>query len=365
MPRLVFETATLQDVVGKAANVAPTKAGEAFDKAAGIYLSTAGDEVQIRATDLKIYYLEVVDTVEMEGPVEWRLSSLILSGITSKLKIGTGKTVSLTQKDNIVILESDRTRAQLRMMNASYFPPWDPFDPDKLELVPDFGARVKQVEWAADTSGEPPLGGVHIDGQKIISTDRYRLACVPCKAEPVYKPITVPSGIFAPVIRNLGDVAIGIEENQFLLMPDHATQIRAAIYDLPYPNLDRALRRDHPDKIKLKKQSLLDMISLAMVFGMKERIPKMTTYFGKEQLAVLMSDQDEGQLGDILDIPGQATHPRTTIDFTPNNLKSAVENAPSEEIFLHYDKDKPGQQVRIDGGSGYEAWVMPRKKSKE
>ena len=153
MPKLIFETATFQDVVNKAANVAPTKAGEAFDKAAGIHLRSVGDECQVRATNLKIYYLEVVETLAIEGPVEWRLSSAILSGIMSRLKIGTGKTVSLTQKDNMVILESDRTRAQLRMMDAAYYPPWEPFNPDQLELVPDLGARIAQVEWAADSSG--------------------------------------------------------------------------------------------------------------------------------------------------------------------------------------------------------------------
>lgn len=365
MTSIIFETATFQDVVAKAARVAPSKAGEAFDKAAGIHISTQRDEVHVRATNLKIYYLEVIDTLSVEGPIEWRLSSTILSGIMSKLKIGTGKSVTLTEKGKNVVLEADRTRAQLRMMNADYFPPWQPFDPNQLELVPNLGARIGQVEWAADTSGEPPLGGVHIDGQRIISTDRYRLACVPCKAEPVYKPITVPSGIFDPVMRTMKDAAIGIDENQLLLMPDHATQIRAAIFDLPYPNLERALRRDHPDRIKCKKQPLLDMIDLAMVFGQKERIPKLSVFLGKSELAVMMVDAEEGLLGDVLDLPGQAGHRRVTIDFTPNNLRSAVDNAPSEEIELFYDKDKPEQQVRVDGGSGYEAWVAPRSQKKE
>jgi DNA polymerase III sliding clamp (beta) subunit (PCNA family) len=371
--RLIFEVATFADAVAKAARVAPTKAGEAFDKAAGLHISVVDGEVQLRSTDLKIFYLEVVDAVEIDGkredgPFEWRLSSQILSGIVGKLRIGSGKQVRLEQVDNQVKLTAGRVSARLRMMNAEYYPTWDPFDPDLLDMVPDLGARIQQVEWAADSSGEPPLGGIHLDGEKIVSTDRFRLACVPCEAEPIQDPITVPAGIFAPVIKNMRDVrdvAIGVDQNQLLIMPDTSTQIRAAIYAVEYPNLNRALRRDHPDTIKFRKEEVLNMIELAGVFGMKERIPKLTVFIGEEEFAVMMSDQDEGLLGDVLDIPGQARHKRVKIFFTPKNLTDAIIASPSEEIELHYDKEKPGNQVRLDGGSGYEAWVMPRREKQK
>jgi len=364
---LTFEVATLADVVGKAARIAPTKAGEAFDKGAGIHLSAVEDQVQIRATDLKIYYLEVVDAVKVEGSPVWRLSSQILNGIMSQLQIGTGKLVTISDtEDNDVSLVAGKTRAMIRKMDAAFFPAWQPFDLNELEMVPDLGARIEQVQWAADKSGEPPLAGIHLTGEEIVATDRFRLCVVPCEAKPIFKPITIPSGIFAPLMPGtMRDVAIGIGESQLYLMPDTQTQIRAAIYAVDYPNLGRAIVRTHPNKIKFKKSDFLRMVKLAMVFGLKDRIPKMKVFIGAGELAVMMSEQDLGHLGDILDLPGQADHDRVTLLFTPKNLQDAVDACPSEEVILHYDVDKPNQQVRIDGGSGYEAWVAPRRSKEE
>lgn len=361
--KVVFETATIADAVDKAARVAPTK-GSAFDKASGILMNLAPEEscVYIRATNLEIYYLEAVDTVSIEGEGEWRFPSQILSGILSKLPIGSGKEVVLEQETfGEVKLKSGRTTAKLRTIDSSYFPTWEPFDPEALDMVPDLGARIQQVEWAALTGGEPPMSGIHLNGEVVVATDRIRMAVAPCEAEPIYKPVTIPAGILKPVMRSMRDVAIGLDQGQFLLMPDPTTQIRTVIFDTPYPDITRAMRRNQPATVKFKKDHLLAMIDRAMVFGTRDRSPQMTMYIGAGEIAVMMSDQEQGLLGDIIDVPGYADHKRTKILFTPKNLTDAIAASPSEQVELHYTPETPTAVVRVDGGSGYEAWVMPRR----
>ena len=372
--KLTFEVAALADSMNKAARIAPTKAGSAFDKAAGIVISTntqllPGNDkevahVEIRATNLDVFYLEIVEAQEIEGDGEWRLSSIILSSILSKLKIGTGKTVTLEDDGNEVVLKAGRVRARLRKMDPRYFPSWEPFNPDLLEMVPDLGARIQQADWAADKSAEPPLSGLHMDGEYIGATDRYRLCRVPCEAEPIYRPITVPAGIFSN-LTHLKDVAVGLDGNQLFMMPDTMTQIRTSIFDVEYPDLQKAMEKTPlPDSVKFKKEALLHMIELAEVFGQKERIPRLTLFIGDEELAVMMSDREEGLLGDVVELPGQCPHDRVKIFFTPKNIKEALMAAPSEEVALFYDNNKPGK-IRLDGGSGYEALVMPRRKTED
>lgn len=361
--KVVFENATIADAIGKAARVAPTK-GSAFDKAAGIMMVLDDEEktVTIKATNLDIFYLEVVDTIELEGSGSWRFPASIIAGIMSKLPIGTGKNVSLELKPNgDIALKSGRTSAVLRTIEAAYYPEWEPFDPNDLEMVPDLGSRIKQVEWAALAGGEPPLSGIHLDGEKIVASDRVRMAVVPCEATPIYKPITVPAGILRPVLTGMRDVAVGINEGQFLLMPDHSTQIRTVIFDNDYPRIDRALKRNQPNTVKFKKNELLEIIDRAMVFGARDRAPKLTVFIGSGEIAVMMSDADQGLLGDVIDVPGYADHKRVKILFTPKNLTDAINAAPSDQIALCYDAELNTAVVRIDGGSGYEAWVMPRK----
>ena len=377
--KLVFEVASIADSVRKAAGIAPTKAGKAFDKASGLLISSetqfmpdAGQEVhtvELRSTNLDIFYSEIVEVVKIEGEGKWRLSSITLNAILSKLKIGTGKLVTMEDEDdtNNVLISAGRMRAKLRKMDVSYFPEWAPFSPDLLEMVPDIASRIQQAEWAANPSAEPPMSGLHLNGTHIAATDRYRLCRVPCEAEPLFRPITVPAGVLSTVLSatKAPDIAIGIDENEFLMMPDPVTQIRTVIFDVAYPDLEQAINKVNlPDQIKLKKQAVLDMIELAGVFGQNERIPRLTVFIGDEEFAVMMSDREEGLLGDVIELPGQCVHDRVKIFFTPKNITQALIAAPSEEVILYYDKDKPGR-IRLDGGSGFEAVVMPRRETED
>jgi len=359
--KVVFENATIADVIGSAARVAPTK-GSAYDKAAGI-LMTLDEEnkrVEVRSTNLLISYLTLVDAVSVEGSGSWRFPTKIIHGLLSRLPIGSGKEVTLFDEKGVVKVKSGRTSASIRTGPewVDYYPNWEPFDPEMLDTVEDLGPRIKQVEWAA--GGDPPMAGIHLNGELIVATDRYRIATVPCVAEPIYKPITVPSGIFDPVIKSMRDVAVGIEEGQFLLMPDGVTQIRANIYADAYPPVERAFLRDHTQSVSFKKTDLIEMVDRAMVFAGNDRVPLLTMYLGKEEIAVMMTDQEQGLLGDIIDVPGQATHSRVKVLFTPQNLTDAIEAAPSESVEMFYEPGKH-KSIRIDGGSGYEAWVMPRR----
>jgi DNA polymerase III sliding clamp (beta) subunit (PCNA family) len=360
--KATFENATIADAVTKAARVAPTR-GEAFDKASGILLELDEEEqtVTLRSTNLSLYYLQVVDAVEVIGSDLWRLNAQILAGVMSKLPIGSGKHVTFEQKDNELHMKSGSTKAKFRMIDTQYFPYWDAYDPDKLEMVPDLGERIKQVEWAASEDHELSFAGIHLDGTHIITTDRIRLARVPCEAEPIYKPVTIPAGILKPLLTGLRDVAVGIDEGMFLMMPDVSTQLKTNIYDRDYPPGIKAVfdKYSWQRSVKVQKSELLEVIDRASVFATRDRSPKLDLIIGKSQIAVMCSDVDMGLLGDVVEVAG-ADHPRHKMVFTPRNITDALNAAPSSEVELWYSPDEPKFPIKIDGGSGYMAVVMAR-----
>lgn len=362
--KVTFEIATIADSIGKAARVAPTR-GEAFDKASGILMSLDPDEgtVTLRSTNLHVMYLEVVDAVKVEGEGDWRFNAQVIAAVVAKLPIGSGKTMTLEKVGGEVHLKAGRTTAKFRIMDSTYYPTWDAFDPDKLEMVPDLGARIKQVEWAAMEDHEAIYAGIHLDGEHVMATDRIRLACAPCEAEPIYKPVTIPAGILKPVMGNLRDVAIGIDEGMFLMMPDASTQIRTRIYDKDYPPVKKTLDREWPISVKFRKNGLLEIIERAVIFAQRDRSPKMSFIIGRNEIAVMCSDSEVGLLGDVIEVTSGADHNRHKIMFTPRNITEALNAAPSDEVELFYDLDKPEFPVKIDGGSGYVALVMPRRET--
>jgi DNA polymerase III sliding clamp (beta) subunit (PCNA family) len=256
-------------------------------------------------------------------------------------------------------------KARLRLADPTYFPTWEAFDPSDLSPVSDFGGRIQQVQWAASKENLPPLTGIRITSTYIGATDKFRLAITPCDIPQLVEPVTVPASIFNPLMKSLGEVKIGQDGGELLVMPDESTQIRASIFDGQYPNIMAMFTRTEPNAIMVKKSWLTELIERAMVMGQKDRSPLLKCYIGEEEFAVAMEEREMGLLGDIMDLPGQCNHPRALICFTPANLTSALAAAPNEDITFYYDPSKPMKPVRLDGGSGYEVLIMPRKENSE
>ena len=365
MTKVVFETATLADAIKKAARIAPTR-GAAFDKAAGIVLDVSQHPLPcvVRATDLDVFSMEWIEPVEMEGdPVAWRLPSISFSTVMASLPIGTGKLVTLEEKENghssQVHLTSGRTKARFNTLDIGYYPEWSAYDPDELYKANDLGGRFAMVSWAAGKS-DVPLNGVHLTGEIAVATDKYKLCCAPMPIPELTDPITVPATVIASMLKATGEVAIGAKGNFLHIMPDEYTQLKAIIYAEKYPGVTRIMQREYPEKLTVNKEALLEILNRAANFAGADRTPTLRCFIGKQEFAVWMPNEEVGMLGDILDIPGYADHDRWEVKFTPKYLIEAISNVPSSEFDMHYDPSNPKRVVYIDGGSGYECWVMPR-----
>jgi DNA polymerase III sliding clamp (beta) subunit (PCNA family) len=367
--KVVFETATFADAIKKADRVAPSK-GSAFDKSAGIVIEVITSVMEdptiiVKATDTTTFYMEWVDAMEVSGEsTVWRLPSKMFAGLVSTLPIGSGSLVTLQEKQEekgrmIHLTTNKKTRCKFSLIDPEYYPEWDPFDEDSLKTVTGIGGRINQVAWAA-AKNEEKIDGVHFDGEHAIATDRYRLVQVPMDMD-LSRPITVPSEVLAGVIRQSGDVKVGTDGNLFLLAPDEHAQIKTIMSGHEYPNVGRIMRRDYPEQIEVKKTDLLEIMNRALQFVGADRFPTLRLFFGKEEINVFMADAEKGMLGDAVDIEGQAMHDRVEIKFTPKNIMEALEHAPNEKVTLHYDLAEPMRIFYIDGGSGYECWVVPRK----
>lgn len=370
MTKLVFETATLADCLKKAFACTP-KTGAAFDKAAGIVFEfnpTDLESLTIRATNLDVFYMEWVDLISAEGedkPHAWRFNSALIAGVVGSLPIGSGKTVTLDDNGGdgrIIQLRSGRTTCKLNSMNMDHYPEWGAFDPDGLTPASNFAKCMEAVEWAVDRADQI-LAGVHFDGEFAYATNKYKLAAVEIKLD-IEEPVTLPSGILSSVLSKSGEVLIGASGHQFFIMPDEHTQIRTVIYGIKYPNTSRIRTQEKPATITFNKNPLIAMIQRAMNFAGSDRTPTLMLYIGSEEIAVMMSNEEMGMLGDVLEIPGQATHKRLMIKITPEYLSDALVRAPREEITLGYHPDNPSGILRIEGGFGYTAWVMPRTQEK-
>lgn len=364
MTSVTFENAALAETIKRADRVAPKK-GEAFDKASGILfdVNPTMDWVQVQATNLDVYYSEWVARMDISGePVRWRIPSAMLAAIITRLPIGSGKTVTFENIKGMLHITSGRFKAKIGLLDPAYYPTWEAFDPAMTNPVADFGSRIEQVSWAAD-KGEvgSVLTGIRFDGESLAATDKYRLALVPCNAGHITEQITVPLAVIGPIVKQMGDTNVGIVDGKLALMPNEYTQIVCIIYESAYPKIERVMRREYDNSVSFNKTALVEAIGRVTTADQKSRMPELRMFIGSEEVAVYMEDgQGRDAMGDVIEVPGQANHQRFEFFFTPNNLIDALNAAPSEKVTMHYDVEKRNSVIYIEGGSGYESWIVPR-----
>ena len=366
MTSITFENATISELIKRVERITPKK-GEAFDKASGVVFDITPGEawpVVVRATNLEIYYTEWVNAIAVEGdPARWRLPSFTLASIVTKLPIGTGKTVTFTTDGGKLSISSGRFKAKIGMISTEFYPQWTPFDPTATSPVPNLGARIQQVAWAtAKGAAGEAMSGVRFNGETLAATDRYRMASVPMPIEGLQGDLVVPLAPIAPLLKQMGDTNVGILPNGMLaLMPNEYTQIVATIYESKFPPVERVMQRDYAHHIKINRDAVVEIINRVGVADAKNRMPEMQVFIGNEEMAFFVKETDgDGFAGDVYEIAGQASHERFSFRITPANLVDCLAASPNSSLELHYDPSNPMRLLRVDGGSGFEAWLAPR-----
>lgn len=357
-----FESATVADAIKKAASVAPAKVGSAFDKAAGVIFDidpNASAPCVVRATDTEVFYIETVDVDSAHGDaVRWRFPSQLLSGVLSAT---SGKLVHFRQDNNPQVeVSSGRMKARINLNANPHYPEWDPSDKVKMVTAPNFGASLARVEWAASKAGPPPLNGIRIDGQYITSTDRYRIARVPCEVPLEGDAITIPAWSITGLLKPMGDVQIGVDGNFLIVMPDDYTQIKTVCFGTEFPRIEKVMSLAYEQEVRFHKTDLIEKIQKATPFAGADRAPKITLFLGKQEIAVMLRGEETGLFGDVIEIPGQAEHDRVQIFFSPKMLLDPLMNTQSDKVTLKYNPADTNLPVCICGDSGYEVWVAPR-----
>ena len=372
---VVFETGTIGDVIRKAAQVAPTKVGAAFDSASGLVFDIdpiTEAKCVVRATDLSLFYLEVVDVLECAGEaVRWRLPAPVLQAVVGSMSTKTSKQITFNHVGKQIEISSGRMKARLNLILAETYPDWNVSSDVDLVPAQDFGARLLRVEWASasgtDKNDISPLAGVLVNGTHLIATDRYRVARFPCVV-PLSEPVLIPAKTLATLTSRMGEVRVGFDGHLFVVMPDPYTQLKTVVVASKFPDLGVLLGKEFSTEVVFPKSDLIESIQRTGAFVGSDRNPVIDLYLGRGEIAVLVANHEVGLLSDVMEVPGQIEHRRCMIRFTPKYLLDALNNAPSEMITMRYNHEREGtgsrEAVKFEAPGGYEVWVSPRVETK-
>lgn len=369
MAVVTFETAALADAFAKAASIAPTT-GSAFDRASGIVMEIDPENnlVTIKATNLDVYLMLWLSPLSIEGGATvWRFPSKVFASVVGTLPIGSGKKVKFYDKGDTLYLESGRTKLNRQLITGDY-PEWNAFDPSELNEIENFGGKFKLVNWAASKTGQPPMTGILIGETHMVATDSYRICQVPVNS-PFSEPLVVQAAQLGSIIKDNVPVKIGRNSSQLLLMPDDHTQVRLGIIDMKFPPVGKIAKTDYPEEVPTSRDDLLAMITRTKHVAGSSRDTFMTAFFGREEIAFFLDSFDNGMFGDVVEVPGHATHQkRIKRHYNQENLGAALGACPHELLVISYDPDNERRPLYIKSGSDdstYEAWIAPIMKPKE
>lgn len=363
--RVTFEPGILGDAVKKAARVAPSRGGAEMDKAAGIIFDidpTGEASCVIRATDTSTYYMEALDTIEIEGdPVRWRLSSA-LSGVISAC-ITRGKPITLddNNKELRVKVSCGQMNLALNVMPSENYPSWNPSQFDEMSDVTNLGEAIARVEWASQKGGAAPFCGVLIDGRYIFATDRYRMCRIPLVIKSVTSDMLVPAGSLGAIISNMGQVKVGQDNHLLVVQPNDFTQFKSLTLDGAFPAVkyDR-FADDYDNYITFSAKALSERVQMAATLAGSNRDPVVELYIGKGKLGVYIENAETGKFGDWIDVPAQAAHDWCKIKFAPKYLIECLGHTPDDEMSLGYRAALPNKPVMFTAEGGYEVILAPR-----
>lgn len=377
------------EAVKAAARVAPTKAGTAFDQAAGIIIKIDEPdengvyEAEIMATDTITFFHRYIKLEEFEGePRTWRVPSVEFTAVLEKARDNSTGKIQLSQGDGERQLEvrSGRTRAQFSLMRADDFPTWDIFDVADFKDVQDLGTSIREVLWAADKKDLGWLGGVVLMRDMVFATNRYRIATMPIDFQGLPEAgIVLPLSAASTIADIKGDIKVLVEDDGHAayFMPDDDTQIKTALIGETASLPKMVFDVPHTDHLEFNPNDAIQLVELTNIInGAKAKaeravIKRMKMFVGRAAIAAIASSEEIGQVRDIVSLPGRAEHARVEIHIDAENFQGALQNGGDDTtVTMHYNSEM--LYVKIPKGSplrdrvlkftkpnGYSAWVIP------
>lgn len=364
MHKAVLETATFADAIAKAAWVAPTK-GEALDRAGGIVLelnvSSNPTPFVVKATDLEVTYRQEVSFLSVTpDPIVWRLPNL-LAGVMKTMPMGAGSTTTIIDKGDgwVYFKVGAKDAAKLRPIQGGY-PEIPRFDPAECKAVTGFAQRLAQVSWATVARFGGVLSGVHMDGERLLATDKAKLAIVDCVV-PVDRPVTAPLAEVSGLLKNTGEVRLFASVDRLHIMTDTDTQATCLLFGEKYPDvLGLTKRAPQPAyRIKVSKQEVEEALTrmLALIEG--DRYPVTTLEISTSALKLRMQAPEVGEVYSEVPISGGPTDP-LTVRFTPGELVNAFQ-ATKQSMVEFGLGPTPLSALWVSDDQGYLSVLMPRK----
>lgn len=271
-----------------------------------ILLKTENGRLKVSATNLEIGINYLVGAkIEEVGQIA--VPAKIISDFIGNI---IDDKVSLTTRNNILNINSERYKTQILGFDAKDFPIIPKIRSKPLVIIPAKLVRnslLSVLDSVAISETRPELAGVFMDfnNDKIIfaATDSFRLAEKRVDFKNIQKQsFILPRNTVIELIRVAseleGDLAFNASDNQISFSNDDF-EIVSRIVDGNYPDYKKVIPEKFISKVLVRKDELDKTIRLAGLFSTNISDVKINCLEGK--IAVLAKNSDKGEIETLID----------------------------------------------------------------
>ena len=271
-----------------------------------ILLKTENGRLKVSATNLEIGINYIVGAkIEEVGQIA--VPARIISDFIGNI---VDDKVSLTTKNNILSINSERYKTQILGFDAKDFPIIPKISSKSLAVIPTKllkNSLMMVLDSVAVSETRPELAGVFINfnNDKIVfaATDSFRLTEKSVDFKNVQRQsFIIPRNTVAELIRVSGelerDLSFNVGDNQISFSSDDFEMV-SRIVDGVYPDYKKIIPEKFISRVLVNKDELDKTIRIAGLFSTNISDIKINCSEGK--MAVLAKNSDKGEIEILVD----------------------------------------------------------------
>jgi len=306
-----------------------------------VLLEVKNGLITFKATNLEIGIEVAVDgKIEEEGVVAVPAATLLQS-----IQYFNNTNITLTVEDNVLTLESGKSRTDINTVSADDFPPIPKITSTGLSIQKDlFALGIKTVAFAASPSSiKPELGCIYIQQKKehsltFVSTDSFRLM----EKTVAQNNLVLENGLLIPQknAQELARVCEVMKSNPELLVNDNqcalafpdGVYITSRLVVGSFPDYEQIIPKEFSLKTKVLKSDLQQSLRKTSIF--LNKFMQVTLYVSGSDLTVSSQNGDVGSTTDSVSV--QSEGGELTLNFNQQYLHEPLQHIGDDTLELNF-----------------------------
>jgi len=289
--------------------------------------------------------------------------------------------ITLSSKDNILLIEGENSTAQLNSFPADDFPIIPNLKtPDNLcmNLEPFIEALSQVVDMTASTQVRPEIAGVYLnfqkDAAKITTTDSFRLAertLLFEKKQTKEVSLIIPQKAAREIINifkeQRGKLTVYFSPTQVMFefyseeIKQPQIQIISRIIEGEYPSYEELIPEKMETQITIKKTDFINHLKSVGIFSGKGNEIKIGVSSKKDGLEISAANPETGE--DRTFLPAKINGEKMEASFNWRFLIDGLSQFKSQEVIFSFNKEEETAIIRPTDESSFLYIIKPMKSS--